>query len=157
MKNEAILLKEKIALLENLQSQELQLFRVQAYHTFESLKPVGYIKNTLEEVAASPELKNHIWDNAIGLTTGFLSKKILVGVSHNPIQRIAGTLVQFVIGNAVARHSDTIKAIGEVMLRRIFEGMGVLKNLDEELKQSLQTQMSQIDLQAQVPYNQRID
>ena len=79
------------------------------------------VKSALLEVASSPELKSNMLDNIIGLTTGYLSKKVLVGTSHNPIKRILGTLLQFAIASFVSKHTDTIKSTGEIILKRIFK------------------------------------
>lgn len=127
MKNEATTLKEKIALLENRQAIELYTLREQIHVTYESLKPLNLLKNTIEEVSSSSDLKDNILNNVIGLTTGYISKKVLIGSTHNPIKRLAGMLLQFTIGKVAAKHSDTIKAIGEVAFRRIFGNIGVLK------------------------------
>ena len=91
----------------------------QFYVTYESLKPFNLVKNTLSQVASSPEIKNNIVNNVIGLTTGFLTKKILVGASHNPIKRILGVLLQFAIANVVSRHSDSIRSGREIILKHI--------------------------------------
>jgi hypothetical protein len=141
MKNEAAILKEKIALLENRQAQELILLREQAHTTFESLQPLNLLKNTFEEVSSSSELKDNMLNNVIGLTTGYLSKKVLLGSTHNPIKKFVGTFLQFAIGNAVANHSETIKAVGEVVLRRIFGNMRGIRSLDIEINKSVENQM----------------
>jgi hypothetical protein len=145
MKNEANILQEKIALLENQQTREIQALREQIHATYESLKPLNFLKNTLEEVSSSPDLKDNILNSVIGLTTGYLSKKVLVGSTHNPFKQLAGTLIQFVIGNVVAKHSETIKAIGEVVLRRILGNIGATKNLNIEINKSVDNQVKQID------------
>lgn len=147
MKNETDILKEKIALLENQQAIELYALREQIHATYESLKPLNFLKNTLEEVSSSPDLKDNILNNVIGLTSGYLSKKILVGSTHNPIKQLVGTLLQFTIGNVVAKHSETIKAIGEMAFRRIFENRSKSKHnvLEVEINKSMEKQIKELD------------
>lgn len=121
MKNETDALNETIVLLQNKRAEELKLLKEQFHLTYESLKPINLIKSTFHEVTASPEIKNNILNNAIGLTTGYLSRKVLVGASHNPIKKIFGILLQFAIANVVSKHTDTIKSAGENLLHRIFK------------------------------------
>lgn len=78
-KNETDALNEAISLLENKQAHELKLLKEQFQVAYESLKPINIIKSTFREVTSSPEIKNNIVNNAIGLTTGYLSRKVLVG------------------------------------------------------------------------------
>jgi hypothetical protein len=44
---------------------------------------------------------NHlnIIQNLIGVATGFISKKIFMGKSHNPIKSIIGTLIEVKLAN----------------------------------------------------------
>lgn len=147
MKNETAILMEKISLLEIRQAQELSLLREQLHSTYENLKPLNLIKSTLNEVTSSPELKDNLLNNVIGITTGFLSKKILVGATHNPIKRVAGAILEFAVANVVAKHSDTIKALGEVFLRRIFGNRAKTKHevLEREINLSIVNQVKKLD------------
>jgi hypothetical protein len=108
--NETDTLKETILLLKLKQANELVHLKDQYYHTYESLKPLNIIKNVFGQMATSPEIKGNILSNIVGMTTGYLTKKVLLGSTHNPIKRILGTLLQFVITNLVTKHSDTSKS-----------------------------------------------
>jgi hypothetical protein len=121
-------LNEQIARLQDKQAEELEILKEQFYITYESLKPINLVKNTLQEITTSPGIKDNLLNNAIGLVTGYISKKVLVGSSHNPIKRILGTLFQFAIANVVSKHSETIKSTGEVILKRIFRDKNDAKN-----------------------------
>jgi len=70
-------LKDAIKLLEVEHDLKGKLFREQMYLTYDSLKPVNIIKNTLKDISSSPIFIDNIIDNAIGLGTGFLTKKLL--------------------------------------------------------------------------------
>jgi len=96
-------LHEKILIVENQQKQDLLELRKQFHVTYESLKPINLIKNTFQEVTSSSDIKNNLLNNAIGIATGFITKKVLVGASHNPIKRILGTVLEFVIANVVTK------------------------------------------------------
>lgn len=107
-------------LLQEKRVKELELLKEHLNITYESLKPINFIKSTLNEVVSSPEIQSNMANNAIGIGTGFLLRKLWVGRSNNPVKRLVGTLVQFAIANAVVKHADTIKYVGKIILRRIF-------------------------------------
>ena len=101
-------LDESIRLLKHKQELELQVLRDQFQLTYESIKPINLIKNTLYQVASSSEIRNNILNNVVGLATGYLAKKILLGASHNPVKKILGTIFQFAIANVVAKRKENI-------------------------------------------------
>jgi hypothetical protein len=145
MKNKTDTLKERIILMESQQAKELAVLREQIHLTYDTVKPLTLLKSIFNEVTTSPGLKNNILDNVIGLTTGYLSKKVLVGSTHNPIKKVAGNLLQFAVANIVSKHSTTIKAVGEVIFRRIFANRGKTKNLNVEVNHSVQNQLKKAD------------
>jgi hypothetical protein len=124
-------LTKSIHRLQTQRSHELILLRNQFHLTYESLKPINLIKHTFTEVSSSPEIKEGMLNNVIGLTTGYVTKAILIGSSANPIKKILGTLLQFTVATLVAQNSDSIKSIGKVVLDKLFR-----KPLDNDLKLS---------------------
>ncbi|MDP1725230.1 MAG: hypothetical protein Q8M15_00500 [Bacteroidota bacterium] len=121
MKQITDILKETIVLTQYNQAQELERLKEQFHLAVESLKPVNLLKSAFQKVVASPEIKNNLVNDAIGLTTGYLSKKVLVGATHNPIKKLFGVLLQFTIAHVVAKHSDTIKSAGAMLLQRFMK------------------------------------
>ncbi|MFV5686719.1 hypothetical protein ACM55I_14885 [Flavobacterium sp. GB2R13] len=107
--NQTDTLNETIALLENKQALELLSLKQQFELTYESLKPLNIIKSVFSEMTTSSDIKGNVISNVIGMSTGYLTKKVLLGSTHNPIKRILGTLLQLVITNVVTKHSDNIK------------------------------------------------
>jgi hypothetical protein len=120
-KNEIDTLNETIVMLQKKRTEELKLLKEQFYLTYESLKPINFIKSTFREVTSSPNIKNNLLNNIIGLTTGFLSKKVIIGTTNNPIKKYIGVLLQFAITNIVSKHSDIIKSAGGNLLNRILK------------------------------------
>lgn len=120
MTDHSLLLKERIAFLEDRQRREIMMFKEQALDTYESIKPVNLLKNTLKDFTSQPELKENIFDGVAGIATGYLSKKLLIGTSDNPLKKIVGTLFQVAITTLVAKNSSKIKAVGEVLLKHLF-------------------------------------
>lgn len=125
MKQVTDTLKESIALTQYKQAQELKLLKEQFYFTLESLKPVNLIKSAFHKVTSSPDIKGNLVNDAIGLTTGYLSKKVLVGTTRNPIKKLFGVLLQFAIAQVVAKHSDTIKSVGITLLQKVLKNRSI--------------------------------
>ncbi len=113
-------LKDAIQVLEAEHVIKGQLLKDQFFLTYESLKPVNLIRNTLKEISSSPYLIDNISGAAMGLASGFLSRKIFVGTSGNLIRRLIGSILQFGVTNVVAQNSGVIKSAGLAILQHFF-------------------------------------
>src|SRR5659263_202786 len=75
-------LKKIIQRLEIEQAIDGQLLKEQFYFAFESLKPVNILRNTLYEITTSPHMMDSILGTAVGLASGYVSRKIaMIGAS----------------------------------------------------------------------------
>lgn len=119
--NETDALNELILAEELKYANDLEQLKGQFHVAYESIKPINLVKNLFHEVTASPEIKNDLVSNAIGLGTGFLSKTLLLGFSHNPIKKVIGTVFEFAVANMVSKHSDRIKLIGGNLFKHFFK------------------------------------
>ena len=119
-KNATDTLNEMIIIQKMIYDNDLELLKNQFDVAYESIKPINLIKNLFQEITASPEIKNNVLSNIIGLGTGFISKKLLLGFTHNPIKRVLGTLLEFAVANVASKHSDGIKAITGKLFNRFF-------------------------------------
>jgi hypothetical protein len=113
-------LKNAIQLLEVEQGIKGQLLKDQFFITYESLKPANLFKNKLKEISASPYLIDNITGTAMGLLSGFLSRKVFVGASGNMIRKLIGSILQFGVTNVVAQNSDMIKLFGQAIFQHFF-------------------------------------
>jgi hypothetical protein len=102
-KNATETLDEQIMLLEGRQVYELNQLKEQWGVTYESMKPMNLIKSAFKEVTTSPDVKDNIVGNLVGLASGYVSKKILFGATHNPISKIAAGILQFAVTNIVGK------------------------------------------------------
>lgn len=112
-------LQESILLLEFKLANEGAMLKEQFKITYKSLKPINILKSSFKEVMAAPDLKSNILNAAIGLTTGFVAKKLFIGKSHNPLTKLLGIILEGVIANKVAKNADGIKSIGSTILNKI--------------------------------------
>jgi hypothetical protein len=127
MTDNSLLLKERIAFLKDRQSQQIILLKEQAHITFESLKPINFLQDTIIDFTSQSDLKENVFNGITGVTTGFLSKKLIVGTTNSPVKKLVGTLLQIGITALVTKNSSKIKAIGEVFLKHLFNRETAIK------------------------------
>lgn len=103
-------LKESIILLEIQQAYEAQLLKEQFKTTYQNLRPANLIKNTFKELVSAPDFKGNLVDTALSIAAGYLSKKVMVGSTINPIKQLLGTVLQIGVTGIVAKNTDGIKS-----------------------------------------------
>ncbi|MES2592836.1 MAG: hypothetical protein V4608_13215 [Bacteroidota bacterium] len=109
-------LRSAILLIEIKQLKEGLLLKEQFKKTYESLKPVNLIKNTVNELIVAPDLKGDLLNAAMSLAAGFVSKKLMVGDSDSPLRKLIGTLLQMGVTSIVSKNADKIKSVGENLI-----------------------------------------
>lgn len=109
----AIELKMAISELKIVQAKQLIELKAEILSTYNELTPFNIFKASLNKVASIPNWRKTIIDTALGLSIGYISKKILIGNTHNPIKNIVGSLMQLGVTNVVSNNSEPIKFIIE--------------------------------------------
>jgi hypothetical protein len=112
-------LKNAIQLLEIEQAMNGQLLKEQINATITSIKPVNLFKRAVTDAVSSPFLIDNILNAAIGLASGYLSKKIFIGASGNMFRKLFGSVLQLGVTTAVAEHPGGIRAFGQFIFKRI--------------------------------------
>lgn len=87
---------------------------------YDSLKPVNMLKNALHEINTSPFLFDNIVSALTGFASGYISKKLVVGSSHNMFRKLIGLVLQFGVTNLVANNPETLKSIGRTLFQSLF-------------------------------------
>jgi hypothetical protein len=105
-------LQDSIQLLEEEQIIKRQLLMEQLTISYESLKPLNLLQAAIRDISSTPELGNNVLGSALGLASGFLSKKIFIGTSGN----LLGSFVQLGVTNIVAKHPEAIKNFGQYII-----------------------------------------
>ncbi len=121
-------LRAAIVVLEQKQISEAQQMKVQFDLIYESVKPVNLIKSTFKEVSSSEDLKDNLINTTIGISAGFISKKLFVGESQSPVQKLLGTALMFVVTNAITKHPKIVKAAADVVINVISGGLKQIKS-----------------------------
>ena len=111
-------LRKAILALELRQIEEGKLVTEQFKITTESLKPLNLLRKVIDDIADPSELKDNLVQYAIGLISGYVSRKLLVRSSKNPILRLAGIIAQFGVTTLVANNSVLIESMGIYYLNR---------------------------------------
>lgn len=111
-------LKNAIQVLEVEQSEKGQLLKEQFFIIYKSLRPVNFLMSTVKDIASSPYLIDNILGAAMGVVSGFLTRKIFIGASGNKLKKLIGHVLQFGVINFVAMHPGAIKTIGWSIIQR---------------------------------------
>jgi len=113
-------LKESIRLLEIRQAEEGLALKIQFKETFESLKPVNLIKNTINDLTNSVEIKNSLFETIVSILTGYLTKKMMVSSNSNPFMKILGAILQFGVTSLVAKNAESIRNFISDLIDKFF-------------------------------------
>lgn len=95
-------LRDRIFFLQNRQALELEELKEQFQITCKSLKPINLIKDSLEEISSSSDIKKDLLMGALNLTTGYLSHRM----DHNPIKNILTKAVGFVMNKFAGKKAE---------------------------------------------------
>lgn len=112
-------LKSAIRILEVEQLSKESELKEQFYITYESLKPVNIIRNTLKELFSSSTHREDFSGTAVGAAGGYLIKKLIVGSSGSLLRKLIGTALQIGMTNFASHKSDDIRSFGLSLLQRI--------------------------------------
>lgn len=106
------ILQRDILLQEAKRSNDFLVLKKQLNITYESLKPINLIKNTIHDMTSSTDMKDGIGKVVIGMASGYLAKKAVFGSSHNPFKILAGLALQTIVSKVASKNSDKIKNSG---------------------------------------------
>lgn len=104
-------LRQAIVLLEEQQSAEAKILKVEIKEAYDNLNPISLITKSIKKFTSSPNDKADMLSTAISLAMGFVSKKIMVREEDGPLKKILGTVMQIGITNLVSKNTDGIKSV----------------------------------------------
>jgi hypothetical protein len=111
-------LKSAIKVLEVEQKAKEMELKDQFYLTYDSLRPVSIIRNTLKGLFSSS--REDLSGTAIGAAGGYLVKKVLIGSSGSLLRKLIGTAVQVGMTSFASHKSEAIKSFAFSLLQRVF-------------------------------------
>ena len=95
----------------------------QFHETLETFKPSNVLKNTVSEVAASPQFKHNLLNLALGLGAGYITNKVAAGKKAGLLARTIGTALQFGVTSLVVKNKANEQELSHKkgnLLSRIF-------------------------------------
>jgi hypothetical protein len=120
MKNIREQLEFRILELEVHQKENLQMLKEDLQEIIENLTPLNHIKNVIADSEISSEnIGQNILNDAIGISSGYITKRLMFGSSSNPVKKVMGSMFQFIVAKFVSNQSERIEAVGEVIMRKI--------------------------------------
>ena len=123
-------LKTSVLVIKRRQNEEEKLLKEQFSTTYESLKPLTVLRKVVHEMTSPSVLKDNLIQTSTALISGYLSRKMLVRSSKNPLLRLAGIFVQYGVTNFVANNSASIKTIGHYFINKFTCNCREKKKLD---------------------------
>jgi hypothetical protein len=113
-------LQERISALQLQAMKERLDLKDEVQKILANIHPVKLITHGLKEIITSPEVKEGLFSLTMGMSAGYIAKKIVVGKSESMIQTVAGNVVGMVVSKNVALYSDQIRSAGVLLLKGIF-------------------------------------
>ena len=86
----------------------------------ENLKPLNIVRNGVRSVF-SPEHREDLVNALIGLGTGFISRKLLLGRAKGILGKTAGKAVEWGIAGLVSNNAEKIKKKAGALIDKIFK------------------------------------
>lgn len=87
-------LNEAIIFLEQKRQSDLYLLKEHFEFTKEQLNPINIIKDEFNDAISAPNLKGKLVKGAVGLLSGFLAKRFVIGQGAGIVGKIAGPALQ---------------------------------------------------------------
>jgi len=120
MKNLKEQLEFRILELEVQQKENLLFLKEDLQEIVENLTPLNLIKNVIADSEISSEnIGQNILNDAIGISSGYITKRLMFGSSTNPVKKVMGSMFQFIVAKFVSNQSERIEAISDILMRKI--------------------------------------
>jgi hypothetical protein len=120
-------LNEAIAFLENQQQSDLYLLKEHFEFTKEQLNPIRIIKDGFSDAVSAPNFKGKLVKGVLGLASGFLAKKFVIGSGAGIIGKLAGTALQTGVSGLVMKAPENLDGIKEGGISLLQKGLKKLK------------------------------
>lgn len=110
----------RISVLQMQAHEERLALKEEVIELINTIHPIKLLTQGFKEIIHSKEVKDGLFSLSIGMSAGYIAKKIVIGKSEGTLQHIAGNMVGMLVSKNVALHSDQIKSAGLFVLRGLF-------------------------------------
>jgi len=114
-------LKVAIQFLELEQKATISQLKEQVYTIAGELKPVNLITSAMKDVASSPYLIDRVVVTAMGIGTGYLSRKFITGTSGSPVRKLIGSALQVAVTTLATKKMVPVSIIGRFLFKKLIE------------------------------------
>lgn len=125
-------LRREIESLRLQQDSDVLALKEQAKITYESLKLVNLLKGVLNDLTSTLDFKDGLINTSLGLGVGYLTKKVVLGATFNPLKQLMGVLLQSTVTNIVSKNGDDLK-------ESVYKLIG---NLVKKIKESRESRLN---------------
>ncbi len=87
--------------------------------TIESIKPINLLKSTMKNALESSELRGGLVSAALGVTAGYLSRRLFIGSHPGPVRKLIGTLLMFGVSKVITSNSEFISKIEDKLIHLV--------------------------------------
>ena len=112
-------LQNSIRTLEIEQKVQSELLKEDFFYTYDRLRLINLLKSALKQKMGSQSEEVDGMGMAIGIATGYITKKIVVGNSGNPFRKLLGSVLQLGVMSFVSRHSSGAKSTINFLFNQI--------------------------------------
>jgi hypothetical protein len=109
----AVELKDAIQKLESDRVVQHFLLKQEFENAYDSINPL----NLMRDESTTHLMGNNMISTSVGLATGYLIKKWIIGKSENPIRAMLGSAVQIGAINLMAKYQGGIEIVGRALLQ----------------------------------------
>ena len=124
-------LKSEILRLENRQIAQKNELKQDLSQFIDNMNPLKGIKTVIEMLAPKSENAENYISTLMGLTGGYLTKKIIPGNSNNPINFLLGLALQVAVTGAITKNGKNIMHIVGNLLKSTHQNDNKTENIEK--------------------------
>ncbi|MDN3658863.1 hypothetical protein QWZ08_24685 [Ferruginibacter paludis] len=113
-------LRASIRQLEEQTEEQKEKLVKQFHDTYNSMKPINILKNSLNKVVHSPDVVEKIVNTGMGVGLSLLTNRLVIGKSAGVARKLFGTAMELGLANIVARKAAPVKLGALNILSKIF-------------------------------------
>jgi hypothetical protein len=117
--NKSTELQESIAALELKAAKQKKDLQETFAVVLENFKPLNLVKSGVRSVF-SGENKEDLFNILLGLSSGFLGRKMLIGKSSGLVGKTVGRAIQWGMAGLVSKNAETIKEKAGLLIDKLF-------------------------------------
>ncbi|MCH8546519.1 MAG: hypothetical protein LAT54_07280 [Cryomorphaceae bacterium] len=102
-------LQAKISEMQAKSDEAAVLLKEELSGIVDGVHPVQLLKNGIRELVTSSEVKNELLGLSLAMSSGYMTKKLMIGNSNNIFQRIMGNVISVIVSKNIALNADKIQ------------------------------------------------